>query len=95
MTDVHLTGQLICATAEQAELVANLLPRHIELTRAEPGCLSFEVTPTTNPLVWSVSERFSSEPAFRFHQDRVPSSEWGKLTAGIAREYTIKGLSAS
>ncbi|QIK62868.1 antibiotic biosynthesis monooxygenase [Leucobacter viscericola] len=93
MNDVQLTGQLICATTEQAELVANLLPQHIALTRAEPGCLSFEVAPTENPLVWSVNERFENELAFQLHQERVTASRWGRETSGIAREYTIEGLS--
>ncbi|QIM19180.1 antibiotic biosynthesis monooxygenase [Leucobacter coleopterorum] len=94
MTEVRLTGKLICATAEEAALVATLLPHHVELTRAEVGCLSFEVTQTADPLVWSVNERFDSEAAFQLHQDRVATSEWGRQTAGIARDYTIEGLSA-
>lgn len=94
MTEVRLTGKLICATAEEAALVATLLPHHVELTLAEVGCLSFEVAQTADPLVWSVNERFDSKASFRAHQDRVATSEWGQQTAWIAREYTIEGLSA-
>jgi quinol monooxygenase YgiN len=92
MNDVRLTGELICANQEEQTLVATLLPQHIRLTRAEPGCLSFEVTPSSNPLVWLVSERFDSESAFRFHQERVAGSEWGQQTAHITRRYTVEGL---
>ena len=41
---VHLSGHLFCASAQERALVEQYLPEHIRLTRAEPGCLSFEVT---------------------------------------------------
>lgn len=89
--EVVLTGRLICKTAEETALVAKLLPIHIELTRAEPGCISFEVTRTADPLVWQFDERFLSQQAFEAHQDRVSASEWGTLTSKIRREYIIAG----
>ncbi|MCA0378540.1 MAG: antibiotic biosynthesis monooxygenase [Actinobacteria bacterium] len=89
--EIVLTGQLICKTVEESELVARLLPTHIELTRAEPGCTSFEVTRTDDPLVWQVDERFVSQQAFEAHQHRVAASEWGTETTKIAREYIITG----
>ena len=91
MCEIVLTGRLICKTAEETELVAKLLPTHIELTRAEPGCISFEVTRTADPLVWQVEERFVSQPAFEAHQNRVSASEWGTRTSEIMREYIIIG----
>lgn len=91
MCEIVLTGRLICKTAEETELVAKLLPTHIELTRAEPGCISFEVTRTADPLVWQVEERFVNQPAFEAHQNRVSASEWGTRTSEIVREYIIMG----
>ncbi|ABF64597.1 hypothetical protein TM1040_1864 [Ruegeria sp. TM1040] len=41
---VYLSGHLFCASAQEQALVEQYLPEHIRLTRAEPGCLSFEVT---------------------------------------------------
>ncbi|WP_308470940.1 putative quinol monooxygenase [Clavibacter michiganensis] len=75
-------------------LVVENLPEHIMLTRAEPGCLSFEVTQTTDPLVWRVEERFEDEEVFRAHQARVASSEWGRITSQIERRYVVEGLSS-
>lgn len=92
MTRVRLTGTLNCAGAEEAEIVARHLPRHLELTRAEPGCLVFEVIQTDDPLVWSVEEQFADAGAFRAHQARVAASDWGHATAGIRRQYAINGL---
>lgn len=86
---ITLTGRLICADHAEAEIVRRHLDRHSELTRAEPGCLHFCVAETDDPLVWEVSERFVDRPAFDAHQHRVRASEWGRVTAGIARDYAI------
>ncbi|MDR1999188.1 MAG: antibiotic biosynthesis monooxygenase [Frankiaceae bacterium] len=90
---MHLTGQLICKTEEEAAVVNCHLPRHIELTLGEPGCLFFQVTPTSDPLVWAVDERFENAQTFRAHQERVLNSEWGRATAGIQRRYSVHSLS--
>ena len=74
----------------EAAIVASRRPAHIELTREEAGCLSFEVTATNDPLIWAVEERFTSEEAFAAHQARVAASEWGRSTAGIERRYEIR-----
>ncbi|MGO2061430.1 putative quinol monooxygenase [Leucobacter sp. UCMA 4100] len=86
---IALRGRLICRTPKEAETVRTHLPAHEALSRAEPGCVSFEVTATDDPLVWHVAEQFSSEEAFAAHQRRVAASEWGLVTAGITREYHI------
>lgn len=90
-SEVRLSGFLRCASDEEVSIVVEDLPRHIELTRAEPGCLSFEVVQTEDPRVWSVAERFAGPDAFRAHQARVASSDWGRSTRGIQRDYTIVG----
>lgn len=94
MKTVALEGLLVCNDPADAALVLELLPAHIALTRSEPGCLAFVVAPTDNPLVWSVSELFSSAESFRSHQTRAASSEWGVATASIERRYTVTGMDA-
>ncbi|WP_370289200.1 GNAT family N-acetyltransferase [Cryobacterium sp. Hz9] len=89
---VCLSGQLVCHTQDQANTVRDHLPLHLALTRAEPGCRSFNVTATSDPLVWQVEERFEHAAAFKAHQDRVASSEWGQATSGIERRYSVIGL---
>jgi quinol monooxygenase YgiN len=91
---IALEGLLICHDRAEATLVAELLPAHIALTLAEPGCLSFAVQPTDDPLVWSVSERFSTAESFQAHQARVRASEWGLATVSIERRYSVTGLDA-
>jgi len=89
--EVILRGELRCADPGEAERVRAHLADHIALTRAEPGCLAFDVTPTETDGVWSVRERFVDEAAFDLHQRRVASSTWGRETAGIQRFYVIHG----
>jgi quinol monooxygenase YgiN len=93
MLEIHLTGQLVCVTEEEVRVVSLHLPDHVKLTRAEVGCISFEVVRTVDPLVWSVEERFENQQVFELHQQRVAASEWGRTTARIERRYSIEGLS--
>ena len=89
---VTLTGQLICNRADDASRVQAALDALFRLTRGEPGCLSFEVVPTEDPLVWQVDETFVDAAAFEAHQTRANNSNWAAQTAGIERKYTITGL---
>ena len=89
--EVTLSGELRCADAAERERVLAHLPAHLALTRAEPGCLGFDVDATDDPLVWRVEERFVDEAAFDAHQRRVAASAWGTATAGIERRYEIRG----
>ncbi|WP_083846056.1 putative quinol monooxygenase [Sinorhizobium sojae] len=88
---VRLSGFLRCASMEDVEIVKGHLPDHLRLTRAEPGCLSFEVSQTDDPLVWRVEELFVDRAAFDFHQQRTRTSEWFTATSTIARDYNISG----
>lgn len=88
-SEVSLRGLLLCEDEGQAAIVREHLTQHIALTRAEQGCISFEVNATNDPLMWEVSELFASREAFESHHKRVRSSEWGATTREIRREYTI------
>lgn len=90
---IKLTGRLVCLHPEEAERVRRYLPEHTRLTKAESGCLSFEVMETNDPLIWSVEELFSCQETFDAHQARTKASAWGKETRGIAREYVIAEVS--
>jgi quinol monooxygenase YgiN len=90
--EVTLTGTLTCTSETEAVRVRTSLPDHIALTRAEPGCISFEVSPTDNPMVWSVAERFKDAASFEAHQIRTAASDWASQTKGIGRAYKIDGM---
>lgn len=87
---IRLSGHLICASVHELELVRRYLPEHVRLTRAEPGCLSFDVVQTDDPMVWRVDERFTDMRAFKAHQDRTRASEWGRRSSGIGRDFQLQ-----
>ncbi|MCX7559892.1 antibiotic biosynthesis monooxygenase [Sulfitobacter sp. F26204] len=88
---VTLSGVLRCATEAEAARVRAALDSHIQLTRAEAGCVSFDVTATDDPLIWNVIEEFTDKAAFELHQSRAAQSDWAVQTNGIERNYQIKG----
>ena len=90
MGKVFLDGHLE-VPPESIDAVLAALPEHIRLTRAEPGCLRFEVTQSAdNPTRFLVSEIFADEDAFDAHQQRARASTWAKITAGMPRHYNIR-----
>ncbi len=87
---VRLTGFLLCRTPEEADRVAALLPEHTRLTRAEPGCLRFEVWRSqADPCRFAVSECFRDRAAFEAHRARAATTIWARATRGIPRDYVI------
>ena len=90
---VSLTGRLVCR--DMAEMLALLdhAQEHIEASRAEPGCLQFDLTQTDDPLVFAVAERFADAGAYAAHQARTRGSAWWHATADIARDgFDRRGL---
>lgn len=63
---VRLRGFLRCLSTDDIELVRRHLPEHLRLTRAEPGCISFEVSETDDPLIWEVEELLPIVPPLTF-----------------------------
>ena len=84
---ILLTGTMICAPHEVEHVLA-LLPEHIRLSRAEPGCLHFDLwQDEVRPTEFHVSEVFRSEAAFEAHQDRSRRSDWFRVTGHMARDF--------
>jgi len=87
---VTLSGFLLCRTLEEADRVAALLPEHTRLSRAEPGCLRFEVWRSqSDPCRFAVSECFRDRAAFEAHRARAETTVWARATRGIPRDYVI------
>lgn len=84
---IRIRGELVCADAAESDAVVRHLPEHAARTRAEPGCLAFEVAPTADPLVWRVDELFRDDDAVDAHRERLAGSAWARATAGIERRY--------
>ena len=72
------------------DAVETELDNHIRLTKAEEGCIVFEVVQDkSNRYRFDVYEEFSDQESFRRHQDRVKNSTWGEVTASVIRNYEI------
>lgn len=82
-----LTGTLTCRTEAEAALVREHLPEHIRLSRAEPGCVKFDVTQGDSPLVWHLDEAFIDADAFAAHQARTSTTIWAEKTADLIRDF--------
>ena len=83
---VALSGQLRCAGAAELMAVLAHLADHVRASRAEPGCLHFDIAQTNDPLVWQVEELFADEAALKAHKARTMASPWAAATAAIARD---------
>ncbi len=89
---VTLNGHLN-VPADRVEDIRAALHEHIRLTRAEAGCIRFDVHENPDhPGQFIVSEEFQDPAAFDAHQARVQSSDWGRISAGLERDYKITGL---
>ncbi len=89
MAKVYLTG-VLDVPADRIEQVRAALPQHIALTRAEAGCISFDVVEDLALAGrFNVSEVFENQVAFDAHQDRTKASDWFRVTQGIPRDYTV------
>jgi quinol monooxygenase YgiN len=93
MADKIILSGFITVPIGEVEGVLDLLPEHITLTLAEPGCLVFEVRQRAGmPTIFDVYEEFQTAEAFAAHQARVQASPWGAVTKGVERSYTVKGI---
>ncbi len=89
---IRLSGHLDVPEARRAA-VAAALDEHVRLSRAEPGCVYFDVMPDPKvPGRWLVDEMFVDRAAFEAHQRRARQGDWGRITAGLARDYVIEEI---
>lgn len=89
---MRLRGYLVCATDAEAQAIRAHVAEHIRLSRAEPGCLTFDILETDDPLVWEVMEAFRTRADFDAHQARTRDSHWFAATRGILRDFRVEEL---
>lgn len=86
---VYLNGH-IDVPKEQLNTVKTALVEHVALTRAEQGCIAFNVTQDEQiEGRFLVAEIFATQAAFDNHQARTKASNWFNITKEIPREYSI------
>ncbi|UTW45602.1 antibiotic biosynthesis monooxygenase [bacterium SCSIO 12696] len=92
MPKIILQGHIVVPETDLPEVEAEL-PRHIELTKAEKGCLDFQVTQSLeNKRIFTVYEEFIDRAAFEYHQQRVKKSYWGTMAVNVERHYRISEI---
>lgn len=77
--------------ADRLDAVRAGMADHIRLSRAEPGCIRFDMHEGENGRFY-VDEEFVDAAAFEHHQDRNRASPWWKTTDGIPRHFDVSGL---
>lgn len=90
MSRVILEGYVLVSDEDLQGVLAEL-PRHIELTLKESGCVAFQVTQdpdNQNKLL--VYEEFIDQESFALHQSRAKASPWGVVSANLEKHYHIK-----
>lgn len=91
MAAVTLQGYIIVPD-DDLENITSALLTHIILTREEPGCLAFNVTPDkNNPNKFDVYEEFINQAGFNYHQSRSKASSWAETSKRVERHYEIIG----
>ncbi|MGJ8673796.1 putative quinol monooxygenase [Rubritalea sp.] len=92
MKKITLYGHIV-VQPEELDTIKKALPVHLEATRAEEGCITFQVDEhPTEAGRFDVYEEFVSKSAFEHHQKRVKESAWGAATQNVSRSYTVEGL---
>lgn len=89
---IRLSGRLLCLSDAERDAVLAHRAAHIAATRAEPGCLSFTIDETDDPMVFDVAESFRDRVAFDAHQSRTRDSAWFAATRGILRDFRVEEL---
>ena len=87
--EVSLTGAIRCAP-DEVDLLRAAIPTHVRLTRAEPGCLAFDIRDTPDPCVFEVSELFRDRAAFEAHDARTRASAWWRITGHMPRDFALE-----
>ncbi|PTW51864.1 putative quinol monooxygenase [Rhodovulum kholense] len=89
---VTVTGWIEAPPERRAALRA-AAPEHLRLTRAEPGCVRFEMHEDPDrPGRFLLDEEFTDAAAFDAHRARKAGSAWDSAADGLPRDLKIAGL---
>ncbi len=82
---LSLKGHIIVSD-DDLPRVLKALPKHIALSRAEQGCLIFNVSQDSeNANKFYVYEEFIDREALDAHRRRAKRTRWASVTAGVER----------
>ncbi|EHA1081719.1 putative quinol monooxygenase [Photobacterium damselae] len=83
----------IVAKEGQIDLVKSELLKLIDVTRAEDGCISYDLhQDNENPAHFVFFENWSSEDKLQAHLNNTPIAEYVKATEGAIELFTINKM---
>ncbi|MFN1514880.1 putative quinol monooxygenase [Vibrio owensii] len=84
----------IIAKADQVELVKAELLKLIDVTRAEEGCISYDLhQDNENPAHFTFYENWESRELWRTHMDNEHLAQYMKATEGAVDTFTLNEMS--
>ena len=83
----------IIAKEEKRELVKNELLKLIDITRAEEGCINYDLhQDNTNPNLFLFYENWTNRDLWQKHMNNAHLSEYMKATDGAVEEFTLNDM---
>ncbi|ENQ8702561.1 antibiotic biosynthesis monooxygenase [Vibrio harveyi] len=84
----------IIAKADQVELVKAELLKLIDVTRAEEGCINYDLhQDNENPAHFIFYENWESRELWRTHMDNAHLAQYMKATEGAVDTFTLNEMS--
>lgn len=84
----------IIAKADQVELVKAELLKLIDVTRAEEGCINYDLhQDNENPAHFTFYENWESREPWRTHMDNEHLAQYMKATEGAVDTFTLNEMS--
>ena len=83
----------ILAKAEKTELVRSELLKLIEVTRAEEGCINYDLhQDNKNPNLFLFYEKWESRELWQKHMGNAQLKEYMKATEGAVEEFVLNEM---
>lgn len=84
----------ILAKEEKRELVKKELIKLIDITRAEKGCINYDLhQDNENPNLFLFYENWESKELWQLHMNNTHLAEYMKATEGAVEEFTLNEMS--
>lgn len=91
--EAFIMGGYVIAPEDDLPNILSEMPKHIALSRAEPGCVRFDLwQDDIDPMKLHMIEIFKDLNAAEFHRDRMKHTNWKKAAANIERDYCYIGV---
>ncbi len=88
-------GTITCP-ADKRSAIVPAMKDHIRLSRAEPGCIQFDITASPSvPDTFVVTEEFANRAAFDAHTNRTRASDWWGISQHLPRQIIVQDVPAT